>query len=161
MDGVDERVVVALDMALNVTVLPAFVVGQDDNQPLGQVLIYQLSYVVVVVEVVPFEQVYKTHLYYWEYKYPKKQMILLTEKISWKHTGFELVVDMSSDDEDVVSFESFLTDTGVVLEFAFGVVAGDGERGFEDEFCGYWYDCFISLIWCVDGYGEDLERIEW
>jgi hypothetical protein len=81
MDGVDERVVVALDMALNVTVLPAFVVGQDDNQPLGQVLIYQLSYV-VVVEVVPFEQVYKTHLYYWEYKYPKKQMILLTEKIS-------------------------------------------------------------------------------
>lgn len=56
-------------------------------------------------------------------------------------TGFEVVVETSSDDddEDVVSFESFLIDIGVVLEFGFGVGAEvAGERGFEDvvdEFC--------------------------
>jgi len=56
-----------------------------------------------------------------------------------KLTEFEFVVETSSDDddEDVVSFESFLTDIGVVL--GFGVVADvEGDRGFADvvdEFC--------------------------
>ncbi len=55
-----------------------------------------------------------------------------------KLTEFEFVVETSSDDdEDVVSFESFLTDMGVVL--GFGVVADvEGDRGFADvvdEFC--------------------------
>jgi hypothetical protein len=53
-------------------------------------------------------------------------------------TGFDIVDETSSDDEDVVSFESFLTDIGV-LGFGFGVVAEvEGDRGFEDvvdEFC--------------------------
>jgi len=48
---------------------------------------------------------------------------LLIKIIDLKLTGFEFVVETSSDDEDVVSFESFLTDNGVVLRFGFGVVA--------------------------------------
>ena len=50
-------------------------------------------------------------------------------------------MDTSSDEEDVVSFDSFLTDNGVVLGFGFGVVGVvDGDRGFEDvldELCWY------------------------
>jgi len=75
--AVDDDEVVALDMVMNVIVLPSFVVDQDDILPLDRWMILWTSYVgvvavvVVVVEFVPFDQVYKTYLYYWEYKHPK------------------------------------------------------------------------------------------
>lgn len=59
-----------------------------------------------------------------------------------KLTGVEVVVEISSTDVEDRSFESFFTESGVVLWLGLGVVAAvEGERGLADDvelFDWYW-----------------------